>query len=393
MLQEGIDELMIENNKKKLAFVLEGAMVGGIETVLTRMLRKIDTDKYEITFFTNVSGNPCIGRIPECIKIVDLAKFDLRSNFVNSLRQGKFFRAKKFLSSYVKLRCCKSEFEKVRYSQEQFTLSEEIFDCAIAYRPSWACVLWVLDHINAKKKVAWVHGPTWGHGNQKWIECVDKIYCVSESAKQNLENNFPSVVGRAEVFYNLLDSDEIITKAGEGLDLGEEIVLVTVARLSSEKGQDMIPKTMRYLLDAGYKVKWYLVGDGPLRPMIEEECRKYEVTENVILTGSLNNPYPYIKSCDIYVQTSSSEGYCTTTMEAKILNKPIVTTDAPGMREQFVSGENGLIVDEMSPEALFEGIKKLIDNPSLCEKFKETLQSNTYDNTHELQKLYALIEE
>lgn len=378
--------------KKKIAIVLEGATVGGIETVLMQMLRKIDTDKYDITLFTNIQGNPCIGKIPECIKVVDLADFDLHSNFLSSIRKVELFRAAKLLFSYLKLRFCNSEFEKVKYSQEQFMLSEETFDCAIAYRPSWACVLWVLDHLKAYKRIAWVHGPIWGSVDKNWIDRVDKLFCVSEDAKKNLECVCPNVIGRAEVFYNLLDSKEIVSKAGQGMNLGKGISLVTVARLSVEKGQDMIPKTVRYLLDAGYEVKWYLVGDGPLRTAIEEKCREYGVVDDVILVGTQKNPYPYIKSCDIYVQTSSSEGYCTTTMEAKILNKAIVTTDAPGMREQFRSGENGLIVDNKTPEALFEGIRTLIDNPEMRKQFEEKLKEEVHDNSCELEKLYTFIE-
>ena len=71
----------------------------------------------------------------------------------------------------------------------------------------------------------------------------------------------------------------------------------------------MVPKTVRLLLDAGYNVKWYLVGDGDLRETVEAEAEKYGVGENVILLGTKTNPYPYIKNCDIYVQTSYSEGW------------------------------------------------------------------------------------
>lgn len=62
------------------------------------------------------------------------------------------------------------------------------------------------------------------------------------------------------------------------------------------------------------------------------------------------------------------------------------------MREQFVSGENGLIVDAMTPEALFEGIKTLLDNPELREKFVQSLSRENHDNSGELQKLYDFIE-
>ena len=153
----------------------------------------------------------------------------------------------------------------------------------------------------------------------------------------------------------------------------------------------MIPKTCRILLDMGHEFYWYLVGDGPLRTKIEQEICKYRVSDRVFLLGTKENPYPYIKNCDIYVQTSFSEGYCTTTMEAKILHKPVVTTNAPGMREQFVSGENGLIVDAMTPEALANGIASLLDHPALCEKIIKNLKQNPFDNLSERKKIYDLI--
>lgn len=168
--------------------------------------------------------------------------------------------------------------------------------------------------------------------------------------------------------------------------------IVTVGRLSPEKGQQMIPKSTRILLDQGYEIYWYLVGDGPLRAEVEQEIKKYDVQDHVILLGTKMNPYPYIKNCDIYVQPSFTEGYCTTTMEAKILHKPIITTDAPGMREQFVSGENGLIVEAMTPEAIADGVRQLLDHPELMEKFTNALKNETFDNSAELQKLYDLIE-
>ena len=113
----------------------------------------------------------------------------------------------------------------------------------------------------------------------------------------------------------------------------------------------------------------------------------------MILLGAKSNPYPYIKNCDVYVQTSFSEAYCLTVAEARILCKPIITTDAPGLRDQIISGENGLIVDAMTPEALFDGIKTFIDHPEMREKFVDALCSESNSDISPLQKLYDYIEE
>lgn len=216
---------------------------------------------------------------------------------------------------------------------------------------------------------------------------------MSEATKKQFCERFRGVERNTSVFYNLINDQDILMRSEESTsEYMMPISIVTVGRLSHLKGQIMIPQIVKLLLDAGYVIYWYLVGDGELRSVVEEEIKRLGVAENVTLLGTKVNPYPYIKKCDIYVQPSFSEGYCTTTVEAKILNKPIVTTDAPGMREQFISGENGLIVDEMTPESLFEGIKLLIDHPEMREKFKRNLAKETYDNSKELQKLYDFIE-
>ena len=383
--------------KKRIAFVLDGAIVGGIETSLIQMLRIIDTDKYEVFLFTNFHGNPCIGQIPECIKVFDLDDLNLRMHFWRALKRGALFRATHLLYHYIRLCQSKTMLEEIHWSIDPFMFPNVKFDCAIAYKQSWKSVFLTLYRIKSKKSVVWVHGKIWGteemkNETLKNLELADRIFCVSVDTQRYINDICPETLGKSEVLYNLLDSREIVKKAGNGLNLGSEIALVTVGRLSSEKGQEMIPQTARFLLDAGYTFKWYIIGDGPLRATVEEKCREYDVTENVIFMGTLSNPYPYIKSCDIYVQTSYSEGYCTTTMEAKILGKTIVTTDAPGMREQFVNGVNGLIVKSMTPEALFEGIKSLLDDPALCRKFMDALNEEKHDNSKELEKLYAFIE-
>lgn len=387
----------MEEHKKKIAFIMDGGIVGGTEKALTQMLRKINTDRYEISLFTNVQGNPCIGQIPECIKVFDLDDLNLRTHFFRALQRGALFKAAQLLRCYIKLRLSKDYYEQIRWSINPFLLSEEMFDCAIAYKQSWKTVFLTQNRIQSKRKVVWIHGNLWGDEqmiseNLKNIGKADKVFCVSADTSKYIENICPEVLGRTEILYNLLDDNEIIEKAGEGIDFGSEIALVTVGRLTDEKGQIMIPQTVRFLKDAGYQIKWYIVGDGGWRKKIEQLCQELDVEDRVIFTGTLSNPYPYIKSCDIYVQTSYSEGYCTTTMEAKILGKPIVTTDAPGMREQFVNGVNGLIVESMTPAALFMGIKSLLDNPTLCAQFTEELKKESHDNTQELEKLYAFIE-
>ena len=387
--------------KKKIAFVLDTMNIGGVEKALLELLRVFDFNQYDVTLWLRDDCGPLQSQIDSRVKIQYWGCTNTRAILIKQLKNGRLVGFARGIIYRILSRSYISEYDlNALYSVKCLPYcSDFVYDCVIAYQVlSPAVVATALYRLNGIKKVLWVHGRN--VRPEKLNSFFDKVYCkfdliacVSGSTKQEFGRDFPHAVKKAHVLYNVLNPATIVQKANEPIENElTGIAIATVGRLVSIKGQAMIPQTARLLLDAGYDVFWYRVGDGPLRETIEAEIRKHDVAGHVILLGTQMNPYPYIKNCDIYVQPSFSEGYCTTTMEAKILRKPIVTTDAPGMREQFVSGENGLIVDAMTPEALFGGIHTLLDHPELQEKFVENLSHEVCDNTGELQKLYDFIE-
>lgn len=384
--------------RKKIAVVFNRMIVGGAEKALLSFLRAIDTERYDVTLFTLNDKGAYFEELPKDITVRFTAYDDAREQFWDDVKHLRVKRIANGIYCRVMIRLCRDEYKEFTYTLRSYPKLVGHYDCAIAYKLNFEDTATVLKRIDADKKCAWLHGSvgtTWE--TRRWLNLVlpkmQCVFCVSEDCKEQLDRVCPAHKHKTQVFYNLLPVDEILEKSKAPIDVSlTNTAIVTVGRLSPEKGQQMIPQTTRLLLDAGYDVYWYLVGDGDLRETVESEIQKYDVAEHVILLGTQMNPYPYIKNCDIYVQPSFSEGYCTTTMEAKILRKPVVTTDAPGMREQFVSGENGLIVDEMTPQALFEGIRTLLDHPELREKFIENLGHEVCDNSGELQKLYDFIE-
>ena len=93
-----------------------------------------------------------------------------------------------------------------------------------------------------------------------------------------------------------------------------------------------------------------------------------------------------MEQCDIYVQPSRFEGYCTTTNEARIIGCPIVMTNVSGASEQIENGKTGYIVesDELS---LYNAITKLLDSKELIDQFKENLKLLDCDTRNEVNKL------
>lgn len=189
---------------------------------------------------------------------------------------------------------------------------------------------------------------------------------------------FPSLKEKTSVFYNIIDKNKVdIMSLEDGgfNDCFNGIRILTVGRLTTEKGQDIIPGTLRRILSKGYSARWYCMGDGENRQMLGSMIKEFNLEDHLILLGTQNNPFPYIKQCDIYVQPSRHEGYCITLAEARALNKPIITTDFVGAREQIKDRETGLIT-EFSEEEIYKAVKKLIGNTDLCDMFKNNLKEN-----------------
>ena len=133
----------------------------------------------------------------------------------------------------------------------------------------------------------------------------------------------------------------------------------------------MAIESCRKLLDKGYKVKWYVIGEGDEREKLTNLIKENRLEEHFYLIGLKSNPYPYLKQADIYVQPSRFEGKSIALDEAKILNKPIVVTNFSTAKDQINDGIDGLIV-EMNSNAVAEGIERLIND----KKLKQTLINN-----------------
>ena len=373
--------------------------VAGCETVFVNMLKAFDTKRYSVSVFTTNNCDPIINLIPSDVDVFFQEDYSSRRLFLEDLKAFKISRIMKGLFYRGALRVSRDKFRKEVFAAKTHLLLEEQFDLVIAYKP--AEIPYALYQFSSLKRAVWFHTFEFD-GNPydmdryviNTLNSFDKIYCVSQSIKDRL-NSYPDLeFHKTEVFHNIMDKDWIIRKADmEAPEIDSSFTrIVTVARLVKEKRVDRIIAIAQKLIEEGYGFHWYVVGDGPEKKKLLEMVVDSKLDGSITFLGYKENPYPYINACDIYVQTSEIEGYCTTTMEAKILEKPVVTTDAPGMREQFTDGVDGLITD-MSEEGLAAGIKQLMDDSDFRESIIKKLKKENNNNNQELVKLYQFIDE
>lgn len=237
----------------------------------------------------------------------------------------------------------------------------------------------ILKNINAKKYIQWYHTDVanldYPEETDKMIPLykkMDAIICVAESAKKSFVERYPELSDKTYVIYNFFDVEAIVDKSKENFSYqvkNDELILLSVGRMTTQKSYDRFLNVLSRVKNDGYNFIWYVLGDGQEKEKIEMKITELNLNENVVLVGLTDNPYKYMKNCDLFVLPSEWEGFPTVTVEAKILSCPVLATDVSGIKEQLIHGETGWIVNN-DENAIYEGLKYLFDNLNLLEKLK-----------------------
>lgn len=382
--------------------------IGGVEKSLLSLLSVIPKDKYDVTILTLEKKGGFLEYIPEHVKLEEAEWFkDIKPIIMESpqntikryLRTGKIFKIPSFIYSYYKSKNTGDRYIYYKNVLKSIPNNDEYYDAAIAYAgPTEIIDAYITHKVNANKKIGWVHFDISQHNinkklYEKLYEKFDKVFAVSNEANKKLNEIIPSTRVKSEVLLNIISKDLINEMAEEEVEFDNEfdgIKIVTVGRLSKEKGQYLAIKALSKLKEDNYKVRWYCVGDGNSRSEYEKLIQEYKLENDFILLGLKANPYPYIKNADIYVQTSRHEGYCLTLAEARCLCKPIISTNFIGAYEQINNNINGIIIEQNEIE-LCNSLKYIINNDEVKGSFTRVLINEEINTTKEVNKLYKEI--
>lgn len=393
---------------KKILFMCINMNIGGTEKALLTMLNEIDDSKYDITLLMLEEYGGFLNEIPSFVKVKYVDEYKSIKPFVNEppkilikrlIRNKEYLIGLTTLSSYSISKITNNISYYYRYILRNVKKIDEEYDLAVAYAgPMDFITYFVLNKIKAKKKVQWIHFDITKIGfNRKFAERnykkFDKIFVVSEEGKEKLINLIPALNNKIEAFFNIISCNliENMSKNEKSFDdLFDGVRILTVGRLSKEKGQELTINVLARLKNEGYKVRWYCIGDGPEKDNYRNRIKSLDIENDYILLGSKLNPYPFMKDCDIYVQPSKHEGYCITLGEARCFDNPIVTTNFTGANEQIKNEVTGLVCD-ISEQGIYQAIKRLLDNKELYKDIRTNLSNEIVDSNNEISKLEELI--
>lgn len=395
---------------KKILFVMNNLSSGGAEKSLSSLLSVIDFSKYEVDlllfrndgiYFQDLPSE--INRIQEPL---EYKYFDMsfKKAIKGSLLIGRFdvaiSRIKVSAISRTEKNRAKCEQRAWTYIGSSIRNLDKEYDVAVGFMEK-SSIYYIVEKVSAKKKIGWIHTNYNSSGMDPAIDStyffkLDHIVTVSEECAMSLKNTFPDLSNRVEVIQNIVSPEAIKLLANEELISTENfdknaIKIATVGRLGHEKGIDLAIESCRLLVEKGYKINWKVIGYGTDKEIINlnKQINEKNLTGVFQLIGVKDNPYPYIKTSDFYIQPSRFEGKSIAIDEAKILDKPIIVTNFPTAKDQIIHNVNGLIA-EMNPEAICNAVSLLIRKKDLRDKIVDGLSKEKVGTVSEIKKFHAL---
>lgn len=380
--------------RKKVAILLPWLKMGGTNKVALRFADELC--KYcDVTLILSSREGELMHEIPSGISVVYDEFVSFKKLFTDDLKHLRVRRVVRDVIYYINIRRGRDDIDNFRYYASRQKPIEGEYDCAVSYHgQSPERLVNLLYRTRAEKKAVWIHGEMSFSQSAldkmaKYYSRVDKFFFVSRATQDAFARLIPFDESRATVYVNPLDAGAIRQAACERAcdELSPEFTnILTVGRLSREKGVDMIPRITKILLSRGHRVRWYVVGDGDCRGELCRLIKENGVEDSVFLLGVKLNPYVYMKNCDIYVQPSYTEGYSTTVCEAGVLGCAIVATaQSGGIREQITHGKDGLIADA-APCSIADAAEQLIRSPRLRRQFGDEIQKKNFEGKGEIEK-------
>lgn len=350
---------------KKVVIVVNHMKVGGIQKSLLELLKALaKQEEYDISLFCSLLDGPYLKQIPEEIHVLpeNLYAKTTEQNLTACRKQGfKYYAFRLFSTIWSKLFgkafpakvvCWKigtiggSYDVAISYSQpiedhEFRNLTNEI----------------VLNNCKAKRKITFLHcdyGLCGGNTkrNRKLYNKFDAIAAVSESVGKRFAEIIPELTNRIHTVHNFCDTDEVLRLSEVDPIVYSKPCVVTVARLSEEKGLLRCVPLFARLEDEGINFEWHIVGGGNLHKTLLELINAYHLEHCIVLEGEQVNPYRFIKNANYFLLPSFHEAAPMVFDEALSLGVPILTTNTLSA-EELIAERNIGYVCENDDDAIY----------------------------------------
>lgn len=353
---------------KKVLIVNDLIKGGGVEKLLIDFVERWH-DSYDLTVMSLYKENDFYDLYPENV------------HYIYKTARPYYKRILGF--SYIKYMILRI-FCKLRYTYLQ---KHNKFDVIIALKDG-DVTKFVAD-FKAPKKFSWYHTDynnyyyseyLYGSAENEFnvLKSYNNVVCVSEDIKKSLIEVLGDT-GNYVVKYNPLNVEKIEYDGNEPVIDVKKVegrpLFVVVGRINYQKGYDLLLEAAHMLELEGYEFDVIAIGGqeswGDEYNRVMRAAKRLHI-KNVRFLGLRSNPYKYMKMADWFLSTSIFEGFSLVSQEAALLDTPLMLTDCSGVRELIGDSEYGIVM-EPSVVGIYNGMKKVLDNPELHKYYKDKI--------------------
>lgn len=364
----------------KVLFMIPNFGHGGAEKVMVNLVNHMDKSKFSITVMTLYDEGVNKQFLAEGINY----KSCLNRSFPGVAHLLKIFTPKQLYRYFVK------EHYDVVISYLEGQTARIISGCDTTNTKK---ICWIHRTYNSKKEAARLFRSE--QEAEQSYSSFDKIVSVSEDVQTAFMNLF-SLEDKGVVLYNTNESDYIVQASKkpvpDNLFFPDEIKLCAMGSLISVKGFERLISVHQRLRKDNYPVHTYILGEGSKKEKLVSQIINLKVSDSVTLLGYQENPYCYMRQCDVFVCSSYSEGFSTAVTEALVLGMPVITTMVSGMRELLGQNNEYGVITENNEDALYHGLRMLIQSLEKRNHYRKKAEERgklfrTENTVREVEKL------
>ena len=342
----------------KILFLIHDLDIGGAEKVLVSLVNHMDRTKFDITVIALFGGGVNEQFLAPHVRY--------RAVWPKAFPGNS--KLMKLLTPEQLHRLCVKERYNVEVAYLEGPAARVISGCP---DPSTRLLCWI--HIEQHTRTCAAGAFRSYEESERCYKRFEQIVCVSETVRQDFLSIYPTIQNTL-VRYNTIETDKILALKNEPPDVTfrpEELKLVAVGKISKNKGVDRLARIVKHLRDDGLPAHLYALGVGADQAEIEAYLFENRLEPYFAFLGYQTNPYKYVARCDLFVCASLSEGFSTAATEALIVGTPVCTVEVSGMKEMLGEDNEWGVVTENNEDALYEGVKRLLNDPALLAHYRK----------------------
>ncbi len=349
--------------------------------------------------------------ILETFRAIDRKRFRLHLGVFGSpgdRARSPFFKAAKELDVPIHEIAASGPYDLGQIWRLRRLVEDQRIDLVHPHETSSDVITYAMSKIARVPIVTTAHGWIANSAKQRAMVALDKrvmrgfdrVIAVSNKIREDLVESGVSP-DRITLLHNAIVVENYRRTGAGTLEsiIGRPVprpVLVSIGRLSPEKGHADLVEALRIVASRGRQITAVLAGDGPSMSDIAARVQAAGLADRIFLPGYVKSPARLLEDADLMVLPSHTEGLPNAALEALVMNVPVLATNVGGTPEVVVDDETGRLVPPRQPERLADGIVDFLDRReewrALAERGRRMVEER-FDFHARTRKLEAIYED